>query len=44
MDWGLLKVESTVKSQIFVRYLISYFPTFEKKVLNLIPYENFFSF
>ena len=31
----------TVKSQIFVRYLISYFRTFEK-VLILKPYENFF--
>ena len=33
---------NTVKSQIFVWYLISYFRTFEKKVQNLILYESFF--
>ena len=32
---------NTGKSQIFVRYLISYFRTFEK-VQNLIPDENLF--
>ena len=33
----------TVKSQIFIRYLFSYFRTFEK-VLNFILYEYFFCF
>ena len=35
--------KDTVKSQIFVRYLFSYFRTFENST-NLIPNENFFSF
>ena len=30
LDNGAAKAESTVKSQIFIRYLISYFRTFEK--------------
>ena len=34
-------LDNTVKSQIFVRHLISYFRTL-KKVWNFIPDENFF--